>query len=398
MASELGCNYTGTNNIYCTILRESDSFVYEVATGDYVAYVALNWTDYALPLVEVFADRYAVDMPTSPVTVYVVTYREELVAGVPSDTDIILETNRFYFNGSILLPVPPIGVVPPVLCDQALVDTNTFKRYLNIDYDNTQSDYVLIDILNYITSKMTKLADRKWKIDTHREKIFTNGYGNVQVRNWPVKYISHISSGTQAGMKLSHSGDELRVTAGCSTGRKLIIQSISSIGVETVTTLDFDDYLTLALLAAKINADVTNVSATVVKNAPSNDIWDYNNVQFTNTKMQFDIISQDNIEYQLNGDIGAISIDGSVPNWVYVEYRGGFDSGCNEPEYYHAQEVTLDCGKLIYDKIAKDSNLKSNQFDQGKSLNVQSYFSTAEIDKMILVKINDFKDFALGEF
>ena len=413
MGAELFSIYSGTQNVYCTLIQEATSYIYDTTTSTYVVEDIADWTNYVIDMSSTNEDIYTVDFPTSANGWYKVVYRVKGVAtgGIGDDasvSDIIISNARVYWSGRTVEPTAPEGVDPPTISDYAFVDLNTVKRFLDIDYLSTNKDYVLIDLINYITSRMEKIADRKFLARTYREQIFTNGQGNIIVKNWPVQTIYRIASATQTGMTLTHSGDELRVTVGSkSTDRAnttlgegaIVIQSISSLGVLTITSFDLKTYPTLALLAAAINS-VTNVTCVVNTNAPSLDLWEVTNVTFTNTNTTIDIISTDNIQYKLQADCGVIEI-GVVPDWVIVEYRGGFENnsdgqGDEETEFYYNVNVCLDCISLVYNTIAQKTNLKSNQFDTGETLNIQSYFSAQEIDDFITNKIRVTGDFALA--
>ncbi|MBU8911309.1 MAG: hypothetical protein KOO65_08570 [Desulfobacterales bacterium] len=414
----------GSFEIYCTLIQESTSYRYNPTSATYVAEVLADWDDYVIDMTETNNNLFTVDMPASANGWYKVIYYVKSVIGSggesgTSDTDanpldLKINDDRFYWSGRIVDPEGPEGVTPPTLSDYSLISLNQIKRFLNLDYLDTDKDYLLTDLANFMQSKVEKIADRFLYERDYREKVITHRGRDINVKNWPVKYIKRISSGLQSGMTLTHSGSELRVTAGGkSTNRNsgktgegaLVIQSISSVGVETVTELDFNTYPTIQLLVNKINSDIPNVSAVVVKNVPSLDIWQLTNVEFTENSVEIDIVSPASLKYQLHADVGAISLlDGfehdSAPiffssiqnnrqNFVIVEYKAGFnpDSGDEEDELYIHQNLILECIRMAYHQIGKDTSLKSQQLDQGVGLNIQSFYSEADIEKFIKDKI-----------
>ena len=420
MSRELWCPYVGNLTVYVTIIQESTNYVYDYVNAGYVTENIDNWANYAYPLEKTTEDMWSVDMPASPNGWYKFLYRvsdTEGTAGayMPTISDIILRSERLFWSGRILIPSSPEGVTPPTLTPYALCTLNQAKRYLNLSYTGTAyADYLLIDILNFVHSKIEKAADRKLYLRDYREKVkFEPGDELVYLSNWPIHYIKRVGMGRERGLTITHSGDDLRCTVGSryTDGPSnsqvgdgaLIIQIIDINGEETVHTLDFYTYKTLNSLATHINDTISNVTATVVTNAPSIDLWDWSNVDTTNVSTTLEIIQTSTVPYQLIGNYGGVKLRyrlgyaglSNICDYALVEYRGGYDE--NTSEYDFMKHLVLDCTRLIYSKIGKDAMLKSRQIDTGEGLNVESYFSDTDIDKTISAKIQSMKEFALAE-
>lgn len=403
MANEIGISYTGSNTTYAQITRESDLYKYNVLDSIYET-ETITYANYAIVMTEVATDLVAADMPTSSAGWYVVQYREQS-GGNPQNTDMLLRTDRIYWTGTVIAPVAPSVPSAPTLNTYAIVDVNQAKRFLNIDYDDVTKDAIITDLINIITGKL-ETFDRRIAAREYYEKVYTNGDTNITLSNWPVKYIKRIGMGEYQAFSVQNTGNYMRANISVSDSHDDPINSINEMfvviqltdqnGDENIYKIDCKTYKTITQIVNYINSNISGVSAAVIKDAPSKELWSQSPSDFTIGKMMISTTYvMQNTPYKIKYNIGTVNFSQPLPSWIMVEYYAGFES--TDGEYYAAQSVVLECVKLMYDQIAKDWAAKSKSVDTGEAVNTASYWGALEMDKMIEYKFTAFKDFALGE-
>lgn len=105
MANELNLSYNGDLNVYAVIRRKSDGAVYDATS--FVTWDDANISSYAISMTSSGGDLYLGDLPSGiPLNdTYIAHYYE--YSGSPSTSDILLDTEEFYWNGEKITSDPP---------------------------------------------------------------------------------------------------------------------------------------------------------------------------------------------------------------------------------------------------------------------------------------------------
>ncbi len=101
MSNELSIGYTGSLPVYSVVRRKSDNLVYNGSS--FVSWTNADIANYDIPLSDAGGDSYVADLPSVDAgDTYTVFYYEQASAtpGTPSITDILLDIDEFYWNGS----------------------------------------------------------------------------------------------------------------------------------------------------------------------------------------------------------------------------------------------------------------------------------------------------------
>lgn len=408
MANELSVPYSGSATLYASIVRTSDLYHYQVDIDSYVVENIANWTKYAVPLTNSNEDLYTGTMPSSSLSdSYIISYREQAGA-TPSKDDLILRSDKIYWTGAAIGSPAPAGDTTPVLSSEAIVGLSQVKRFLNINTTDVGRDYLLTDIINYITSRFTSVAGRRMKAQMYKETLYTNNSTDIVLSNYPIKYIKSVTSGLYNVLKISTPPlTYMRATVGFgvqeekdidATGQRWMeISLIDNNGEETNYKIDLFTYKTTAALTTYINANIPSVTATNMVNTLSRDLWMTTNVDFSIAPQWMPAIYRvPNYQWYLNRDIGAIKLYyNEAPEWVQIEYFAGIEP--SDPEYSDAQASVIECVNLMYAKCAKDPVRKSMTKDMGDEGSWQmSYHNDREIDNFILMHARRYGDIPLS--
>ena len=408
MANELSCSYTGSATLYASIVRTSDLYHYRVDNDTYEVENISNWIKYAVPLTKSNEDLYTGTMPTvSQSDNYVISYREQASTN-PNKDDLILRTDKIAWTGSAIGSPAPAGDVTPVLSSEAIVGLSQVKRFLNIAVNDVGKDYLLIDIINYITSRFTATAGRRLKAQMYKETLWTNNSTEVILSNYPVKYIKSVTSGLYNVLKISTPpGTYMRATVGfgvqeerdtTATGQRWMeISLIDNAGEEINYKVDLFTYKTTAAITAYINANIPGVVAENITPSLSRDLWMTTNVDFSIAPQWIAAIYRvPNYQWYLNRDVGAIKLYyNEAPEWCQVEYFAGIEP--SDPEYADCQASVIECVNLLYSKCAKDPSRKSYTKDMaGEGTFSAIYFNDKQLDDMILMHARRYGDIPLS--
>jgi len=378
MANELTVTIPGAVNAYAIIRQQSTAAVYDIPTDAFVAWVDGDINNYDIVLSNSGGDLYVGNFPSTIASgTYILTYYKRAGAS-PAITDLIMSSKSIYWNTQYVVPTPP-----PTLSAYALIDLTHLKRYLNINYNDTSKDNVLIDIINYVTDGMEHECNRKFMARDFNEiiRVDVRTANSICVENVPVLRIYKVgfSQKTFAFINASKS-NFLRAFIWVETDR-IRIREIDNNGVETNRSLVFTTYGTVAKLVAEINS-LSGWTATLSENAPSSEMipstsWDaaystYNLNGIDNTSF--------NTDYNFDPDIGAVYISkGNVTQlttsptnlrYAYVQYRAGYETIPDDLQHL--------CAKLcknVYDKVGENAWISNIS----NETNVKTFRSLADV-------------------
>lgn len=261
MARELSLEYPGSGTTYAIIRRMSDDYVWNGSA--FAVWADGSIATYDIPLTSRGGDVFNADFP-SAITAgnYRIMYYEQAGAA-PATTDLLLTKDELYWNGTTTSSASTVTLDP-----YALTSLENLKTYLKIT-DSTLDTFLTL-LINSVSAKIERVCNRKFLSREYKERYNLNRQKRVQLRQFPVTYISRVAYGHGSAGTLTYAGTDIQADASI-TGTALRLVSTSAAGTRTINNLLFTSYPTLSLLTAAVNA-ITGWEMTALLDMPCIDL------------------------------------------------------------------------------------------------------------------------------
>ncbi len=337
MAAEIELVSLSGNSIYCTIRRQSDAKVRDIANSAWDTWSDGDIGDYDLALTDRSGDLYQADFPTDIASGrYTITFYLR-AGGAPAITDLILHPRLdVTWNGADLS-----GGGSVTLAANALTSLNRVKAYTRISTSNTTHDDLIKHLINEASDRIERLTNRKFAAADYRQWLNGDGEGRLVVPYYPIIYIQRMASGSTDALEIQYSGNAIRATvqvydAGIRT------HSMVAAGTETNTNTTFASYPTLSTMATQISTISGWTATQQGDDASSKDLHQTGGVEAKSQSVTFTRPGSDSSLYRLDREGGVITLQGSVDfAWdtsagelampqgfgnILVEYRAGYET------------------------------------------------------------------------
>ena len=253
MANELDLTYNGTATIYAVVRRISDGYVWNGSAFE--AWVDGSIATYDVPLTSLGGDYYAVDFPSGiGAGSYRVSYYKQ-AGGSPDTTDLWLETEELYWNGSTVSYTP---------ASDYLTTLSRVKEYLEISV--TTYDAKLTTLLGAVSRAVEQWCDRKFIAETvieYHDGADAWRRGFISLCRSPVTAITRVAACPEAVITVGNTDTTTNQRASVSVTSTGVTLSRTASAVTTTNTLAFATYTTLTSLANAITAVGNGWTATV---------------------------------------------------------------------------------------------------------------------------------------
>lgn len=356
MAGELVLNYTGTNDTYVRIHKQSTGEVWDVTNDTWATWVDGDIDDYDTPLVDQGGGVFTADFPGSiedDVKVRLVYCRQE--GSSPDLADRVLNAYTRTWTGSSLGEDDlGAGVI-----DEAWVSLTTVQALPGMD---EFTDAQVRIMLNGVTDAIERYCKRHFKQADYALWMNDKGHSRLWVPNRPISEVKMISDGIVEVISLRHEDDDASWAFTRATDSVVVITSETG-SVETSTSFTYADYASITALVAAMDAvanwDVDLLSANYGIKNPSN----IRPIEASYCRDQYVYLSAPYWyvnDYQVEYDKGCIVWNSAKfpkgVNNIYISYTGGYADGEVPPELTTA---VLQLCRMVAGSIEDDPTLKS---------------------------------------
>jgi hypothetical protein len=242
VANELDVSYVGSGTPYAIIRRISDGHVWDGDSFD--AWVDGTITSYDVALSSLGGDYYAATFPSAIASGnYRIFYYES--TGTPAITDILLDTEERYWNGTALTSSPS---------GTNLSTLARVKEYLGIASATTTYDAKINTLLTAVSRYVEKDCGVELFLNgTYTEYHNGNSHGFLTTRNVPITAVTRVATCPMTVLEIKNTLTSVqRATVSVSSANLTTVSTAA--GVSTTTNNGIAVYTTLALMKTAIES------------------------------------------------------------------------------------------------------------------------------------------------
>jgi hypothetical protein len=347
LADDLSTSYTGSSTPYAILRRPSDGYVWDTTTSAFVIPVNGNIANYDITLTSLGLDLYAANVPGAVAAgSYAVDFYEYTSGTTPTISDFRLPSG-FSFGWSGTIVSDPGSAT---LSDYALTTLDDAKRHMRITAST--DDTLLVQLINSVSAEIERVCGTQFKARDRRLWLNLTNQRRLLLPNPPIQHVTRLAYGTANAISVTYSGSA--ITAQASVYRDpedpdaggIRLQTISTAGTATTTSLTFTLYPSLTAMKTAIDA-VSGWSATVQVNRPSAELHVTGGESAKSRTVTFTYADQDYCDvYRLDNQLGHVEFatgsfgqgwwpaDGyfgrrPMPSGfqeMFVQYRAGYET------------------------------------------------------------------------
>jgi len=241
----------------------------------------------------------------------------------------------------------------PVAAPTTLVGLDRLKDGLQIARTNDDYNTVLNDINAAVSGRISKMCSRRFIAEDYRELVWVNESQYVIVDNAPVIMIEKVGHGLERLFSVEND-TALRAMVIVETDQ-VRCRTTSTAGAVTNSTFAFTTYPLVSDIVDGINA-LTGYTATLITDAPSNELWPRAGVNCTARRVDIDGVDSDSfdIEYDVEPDVGGIAFYNIPFRNALVWYRAGFEQIPDD-----LQQCAIAIARISFNMIGKDPTTTS---------------------------------------